>query len=879
VAIFKSSNEAPRTRSPESPKLNPSLVSPDLAPTDVGKDDQGITAGDTKTRGPDTVTHVRLFQRIVGALTFLVASIASAQNAQNAVSAGNSAAADSLSEVVVTARRIEERLQDVPISITVFNQAQLADRNIVNAQDLATYTPSLSATTNYGPDNSTYAIRGFVQDAGTLPSVGVYFADVVLPRGSAGAATTGNGAGPGDFFDLQNVQVLKGPQGTLFGRNTTGGAVLFVPQKPTSEFGGYVEASFGNYDMHRVQAALNVPLNDAVRVRLAMDHEDRDGYLKNDSGIGPSDFADIDYTAVRASVVVAIRPDLENYLIGSFLTSDTNGSLEKVIACARSLTFGASFACPQIAAQQAKGAGFYTIQSDIPDPESKLRQFQFVDTTTWRTSDNLTIKNIASYAQELDELRTALFGTDWRVAGEPLAFSFLQYPPGSSSSDQSTGTEELQLQGKSADDRLSYQAGGYLEVSNPLEPVGAQSPTLVACSNVGALQCTDYLGIADSEKTGFTEAIHVGAVNYAVSKTTYRDYGLYAQGSYSFTDTLKMTDGIRYTWDQEDSTSTAETFLFPVLPPFTGGATSKCTYAGQVGCTESLTERSRAPTWLIDLDYKPIDDVLAYAKYSRGYRSGGIVPSAPAGNQTFEPEKVDAYEAGAKTSFQGPLPGTFDVSGFYNDFRNQQLLAGFVAAPGAGVSPTSGIVNAGKSRIYGVEVETSINPFAGLNIEGSYTYLNTKIQSISPIVSASPNYVVNVQIPAGAPLELSPRNKLSFTGSYTFPFSDRVGKVILAATYTHIDSQLAQYAFLTPAILAAYGGVNYGTLPALDLLNMNLDWKDIGGTTIDVSAFVTNLTDKEYYTFTSSVATYGFQPATLGEPRMFGLRVRYRFGK
>src|SRR3984893_4268385 len=138
---------------------------------------------------------------------------------------GAAVAQEGLQEIIVTARRVEERLQDVPISISVLNQQQLENRNVVNSQDLAAYVPSLSANTNFGTDNSSFAIRGFVQDIGTAPSVGVYFADVVAPRGASNGIATGDGAGPGSFFELQNVQVLKGPQGTLFGCATTGGLV------------------------------------------------------------------------------------------------------------------------------------------------------------------------------------------------------------------------------------------------------------------------------------------------------------------------------------------------------------------------------------------------------------------------------------------------------------------------------------------------------------------------------------------------------------------------------------------------------------------------------------------------------------------------------
>jgi len=208
--------------------------------------------------------------------------------------------ASALEEVIVTARRKEESIQDVPISISAFNQKQLEERNIVTASDLATYTPSLSSNERFGSDNSSFAIRGFTQELRTTASVGVYFADVVAPRGG-GNITGGDGAGPGAFFDLQNVQVLKGPQGTLFGRNTTGGAVLLVPQKPTHNLEGYTEASAGNYDLKRAQGIINVPFGERARARFGVDYQRRDGYFRNVSGIGPDRLGDLEYISGRAS--------------------------------------------------------------------------------------------------------------------------------------------------------------------------------------------------------------------------------------------------------------------------------------------------------------------------------------------------------------------------------------------------------------------------------------------------------------------------------------------------------------------------------------------------------------------------------------------------
>lgn len=811
----------------------------------------------------------RTFNLFAGAGLLALVSTAGAQTRPDA----------SLEEIIVTARRVEERLQDVPISMTVFNQEQLTRRNVVNASDLANYTPSLSANTNFGSENTSFAIRGFTQDAGTPPSVGVYFADVVAPRGASNGLQVGDGAGPGYFFDLQNVQVLKGPQGTLFGRNTTGGAILFVPKKPTSELEGYVEASGGNYAMQRIQGALNLPLSDTARFRIAVDHQSRDGYLNNTSGVGSSDLNDVSYTAVRASLVLDLTSNLENYTIASFSRSDTNGSLQKLVACDPTSSLGAAFACPQLARERANGtAGFYDVQSAITNPRSTLEQWQAINTTTWHASDTLTFKNIASYAHLRDNLRTSLFGNNWSAGPMHVDFATVQSPPGLDSAKQSTFTEELQMQGSAWDQRLTYQAGAYLETSHPLGQSGSQSPFLISCTSVETFQCLDVLGIGASAQFGFP--IQVGAVNYTVGETKYHDVGVYTQSTYAITDQFKVTGGIRYTWDRQENSSTRESFRFPVTYPFTAPAQPVCTDIAQAfpGCSQTLIAKSEAPTWLMDFDYKPTDAILLYAQYKRGYRAGGVFANSPANYRVFDPEKVEAYEAGLKTSFRSVVSGTFNIAAFYNDFTSQQLQVGFDAVRGSGQSSTTGIVNAGKSRIQGIEVQASITPLEGLTFDASYTYLDTRIVSIVPLVSTDPNYTTGLKIEPGDPLVLSPRNKYTVSGEYTLPLPESIGRISLGATFIHSDKQLSNYVYLhTPANVASTGG-NFGTLAPLDLLNLNVSWNSIVGAPVDISLFGTNVTQKKYYTFVPGLVTAGFESASIGEPRMFGARVRYRFG-
>jgi iron complex outermembrane receptor protein len=452
----------------------------------------------------------------------------------------------------------------------VFDQQQLTNRNVVNAVDLAAYTPSLSANSNFGAENSSFAIRGFVQDAGTPPSVGVYFADVVALRGPTQGTQAGDGAGPGSFFDLQNVQVLKGPQGTLFGRNTTGGAVLFIPQKPTSTLEGYVEASGGNYDMKRVQAAINLPVSDRVRIRLAVDHNERNGYLNNISGIGPRDYNDVDYTAVRASAVVDVTANLENYTIASYSHSDTNGSVQKLVACNPQGfnppnpqvglgNFAGLFSCGQLAAEGARGARFYDLEAAVPNPDSLIEQWQIINTTTWTASDTLKVKNIASYGQFKDFQRSELFGTNWQLSTLPQPYPFVFFRgipavftgifpiPGGNTADQATYTEELQLQGNSPDQRLTYQAGVYFEWSDPLALIGNQSSQLATCGDPALLNCTDPLGSVFSaglsQQFGVPITQYVGAVNYTAGETWFRDRGVYAQSTYSLTKNKFEVEG------------------------------------------------------------------------------------------------------------------------------------------------------------------------------------------------------------------------------------------------------------------------------------------------------------------------------------------------
>ena len=779
------------------------------------------------------------------------------------VLAQDTAAEDAAStgDIIVTARRTEEKLQDVPISITVFNQEQLTSRNITNATELAAYTPSLSLNSRYGPEKSSFAIRGFSQDLNTLPTVGVYFAEVVAPR-LASNITSGNGAGPGDLFDLQNVQVLKGPQGTLFGRNTTGGAILLVPQKPTDKFEGYVEGSVGNYDMWRAQAVVNVPVSETLKVRVGIDRSKRGGYITNRSGIGPDKFGDSNYFAARVSILADLSPDLENYTIFKYNKSDINHIVPKLVYCDPGSILSALVKANCAAQLQREAAfGFYDVENAAPNPFVRSRNWQAINTTTWKTSDTLTIKNILSYAQSRESYSFSLAGDlSYSASGQALTAILPNPGPTKPQGNQWTLSEELQFQGRTGDGRLNWQAGGYLEISKPVGgPLGQQQWTIagatpMACTDLYAYKCSQF-----------------GAVITAENTYEFSNYGLYAQATYEISDQFSVTGGFRYNWDWE--MANAHNALVVTTPngPFSVSCRRQTTPPGAtLAITTDATCRhnvfgpnnpnplkSSKPTWLIDIDYKPIPDILVYAKYARGYRAGGI-NEANVNNETWKPETVDTYELGVKSAWRGEsVRGTFNITGFWNEFKNQQSSVflpscnqfGGVTPP-CGATGINGIQNIGRSRMKGVEIDASLAFGDAFKIDMGYAYLDARVRALTAPSFCDPTIYQCSQATfvskVGDVLPFAPKNRLTVTASYKLPLPESIGRLSASATFTHTDSQ---FHINGSAAAFAAGRIPFdaGIVPATDLLNLNLDWKAVGGSPVDASLFATNVTGKKYW--------------------------------
>jgi iron complex outermembrane receptor protein len=857
------------------------------------------------------------FKATLLAATVLGATTAAPAWAQTSDDTGSS------NDIIVTAQRIEQRLQDVPISITVFNQAELSNKNVSNLKDLAQYTPGLAVNSRYGADNTTFTIRGFYQEQRSFATVGVFFADVVAPRGS-GATFGGDGAGPGALFDLQNVQVLKGPQGTLFGRNVTGGAVLLVPQKPTDKLEGYVEGSAGNYNMWRAQGVINIPLSDTFKIRAGVDHQDRHGYLKNagnfgDGLYGKRGLGDVNYWAARLSMVADLTPDLENYTIFNYTHSQSNGVEPKIIAafapqptatsagnptCQPRASL-ANFGCESIA-QMAREApyGFWSVSNRMPDAQSASETWQVINTTTWKASDTLTVKNIVSYAEfrgktNLDLfgnyalLPGVVFGTETPSKVNGFAFTHNNAVTGRTNAESSF-VEELQFQGTPGDGRFTWQAGGYAELNNPLGLSGVQTASFTPCTDIVTFACAPASATQGIGGTG----------SYSLQKTKFRDYALYAQVSYNLTEQLKLTGGFRYTWDKMRTFLINETSVFNAVPANVKFGCSNITVPGYLGvinsfgpnpalspyalgqqlgvCQQNLAVNSSAPTWLLGVDYKPIEDVMLYGKWSRGYRQGGIAIFGPDPLQKYKAETVDTYEAGAKTSWHGSIPGNFNISGYYNDFRNQQLQLGTACIPNAANNFTScagnaTIINAGKSRIWGIEADLNVSPFEGMRLGVSYGYINAKLLKVTIPTVPGPYNSITAPLAAGCTGEQcntiansGPPHQVVASANYTLPLDQSIGKFTIGGTFVYQSRRRI--------VADGVAGSGSGVAPSSNVLNLNATWENIAQMPVDLSFFMTNVTNEHVILQINDNTLRGFISATVGEPRMWGARLKYRFG-
>ncbi len=583
-----------------------------------------------------------------------------AQVADPADPAPAASRSNEIEDIIVTARRREETQQTIPVAVTAFNAEALQAANITELENLSAVAPGLTVTPLNSRGNVPgFSIRGQRQGAGDVasdPSVVVYLAEAaqVRPFGLASA-----------LFDIESVQVLRGPQGTLFGRNTTGGAILVQPNRPQlGELSGYTSVRVGNLDRFDVQAVLNIPVTDDIAVRLGYNRVRRDGYVTNVStGLGMSG----EHTdTFRGSILFQPSSSLRNTLFFDYFKADQSGTGFRITAVRAASTGAARYPLVATLERFNNELGFYEIEGDLVG-RSSGEAYGFTNVTEFDISDTLRVKNIAGMrymssndAQELD-------GTNFPVL-QPVDFQ------------QATQfSEELQFQGEAFDGNLTWIVGGYYFWEEGFRRT-----------------LTVSLGSVPPNRFG-----RVNNVSYSI----------FAQGDYKIVPDVTLTVGGRYTWDERD-------FLQTML----NGTTGAC-----IICAPNRSKSFSAPTYTVNLAWQIDEDRMVYAAHRRGYRTGGFNSGATTLSATapFDEETVTDFELGFKADWRvggSALRTNFAIyRSNYTDI--QRLIITFI-----GTDITNSIFNAASATIQGAEAEIQFFPIPELELVGSASYTDPDYQ-------------------------------------------------------------------------------------------------------------------------------------------------------
>ncbi len=787
-------------------------------------------------------------------------AVANAQTQAAKPAAGSSAV---LEEVMVTARRRSENIERVPGTIQALGADTLAKKNIVTEADLQSAVPGLTIRQGQTQNDFNYAIRGQTIDSfsGSRPAVLGYINEFQVQKLGAGA-----------LYDLESVQVLKGPQGTLFGRNVTGGAVLYSTAKAGPDLDYSISAKVGNFNAREVQGFLNVPLvKDKAFLRIAADWTSQDGYQFNT--FNNQRQGDTDRTSWRASLTLNPTDDLQNTTV---YQQDRQGGNNvgmvpfSVYPCGTpgvavpysclylpggglspyyELYVGANPKVPLAGyydfflKQQARGP--YTVTQDALNAYSSRSLF-ITNTTSYQIAPNTHLKNIFGYAEARQEI-----GTD--QDGSPFPIVLLTAPnfPNNNHFKNKQYSDEIQIQGTAFDNDLTYIAGAYYASEVDFTYTPGQYVNLPGIFPTGAALPNAYY-LKDTTEAVFFQG------TYSLEKWTG------VQG-------LSLTAGYRYSWEQLKLTEAKGTgFYYYQLPPAVQGTNGF--YApslAQAKVSPPETSDFSKPSWQVGLDYQVTPETLLYVVTRGSWRGGSYNGAAPPINRTaatngnlFLPETTKDVEIGAKFSGRaGDVPVRLNVAAFSQTIDDIQRVS-YTGIPALNVFLAAITFNVPKAQVQGIEIDGQARLTDWLTLGGNLALTDSKFK----------NNKVNFggTIQQFGPMSDTPKTAGSVFADITFPMADQYGSLGLHVDYYAQSSFYFsnQNAFSSPKT----------ELPGYGTLNARLDWKNVAGSKVGLSAFVKNATDKVYYTGGLPLGgTFGANYAFPASPRTYGVEVKYKY--
>lgn len=583
-----------------------------------------------------------------------------------------------LDEVVVTARKREESLQDTPISVTALTSSDLETRGFVRLDDLNGAAPNVGWQSS--PAGGTSTANFFIRGVGQFDfistsdqSVGLYLDGVYLPR-SIGAAL--------DVVDVERIEILRGPQGTLFGRNTIGGAVQVITRPPGDELEGSVAATFGSRDRADVKAHINIPVGEKAAARISVASLNQEGYGRR--LLTGQDTGDVNNDAVHGQFRW-LPADAWEVLLSADASRRRGHSASENLKTNDDTNpfvglYNALYLDPQ---------GFPSISSAnfvTGDPRKSWAGAPNKDEYDTRGA-SATIRWDANDAFEIKSI------TAWRSLESATAFDFdgTPYPflDQSVDVDQRQWSQELQLSGKAFDTRLNWLFGAYYFRENVTE--NQLALLLAPIARTGA-------GLYDFEMTG----TGLGYTTYLAQITD--SYALYGQGTYQVTDRLSFTAGLRYTLEEKELDS--------------------ANAGGIVRGPVTVDDDWDALTPKLGAEFKLDANKLLYVSASKGFRSGGFNGREAAAliPDSYEPEYIMAYEAGLKSDLLDRAL-RLNLAGYYYDYEDKQ---GTALKPNATVT----VGNIGKVEMYGLELEATAIPMRGLQFSLGVGYGHHDIKEV-----------------------------------------------------------------------------------------------------------------------------------------------------
>ncbi|PCI54579.1 MAG: TonB-dependent receptor [Alphaproteobacteria bacterium] len=753
-----------------------------------------------------------------------------------------------IDEIVITARKFEESLQDAPIAISAFTAHDLEERNLSTVTDVGDFAPNVKFNSSMpiSASNATVAlfIRGIGQNDYQLsadPGVGLYLDGVYISR------NVGNVL---DILNLERVEILRGPQGTLFGRNTIGGAVNVVTKKPDETLGGNLELTTGRWNRVQTKFSVNLPVSDGLYVNASGIYHKRDGYVKGIIDQAP-DLGDTNQAGGR--IAVRWAPEDQNFELnvavdGSRAREESspnvllaiNESPSTFVGVWNAAFSGAGAICGDISnparlsnpaclnAQYVlapfEHAGTWdSIISDYDqqggrryESASDIDVWGISAILDWDISESVSFKSITAYRSVVGY---------WTRDSDHTPASITQTK---NFWDQSQFSQELQLQGIAAEGKVKWVVGAYYSDESG-----------------------DHLDLVEILDAYFASGALVDGNSLA----------FFGQATYDISDALSFTAGLRWTEDKKKFTTdqkiVAVGFLTGApLNPDGSGLADGDPLMGPLGSSSQITDRAVTP--MVTLSYRWMDSLMTYASYSEGFKGGGFTQRVFPPRATipsFGPENSRTYELGFKSDFwenKARLNGAV----FWNDYNDLQVT---VNDPLLGFAPI--IQNAAKARIRGVELELLVVPTAEVKIQAAIGYLDAKYTEVD-ITAAALGSAGGVTVDDR--LQNAPKWTLSAGISYDFSLGN--GGVIIPRIDWNFRSTVANDAVNTQLLIQkGYHLVNL----SMSYLSPDELWKVTGG--------VKNMTNEVYLIQGYEDAGSGLVEGTYARPREWFFTVKRSF--